>query len=545
MEALRRTFQQFLDLFKSMSASQRGTLIVVPVMIVGAFGFLMFSDQSSSYTPVSWGKVFTLAERMSAEQAFIEAGLTDFHAKGQRIMVPKGEIDRYNAILASEGVLPADWTQEWERQFDEASPFASKAEHEERRRLARARIIRHMIVACPDYEDAIVSVARAEQRSYWRGDKPAVTATVSVRPRRGRQLTMRQVQSIRAIVAGGVPDLSPSNVIVQDQLTGISYTADDENDPFNSQLLQRIREFEQSYRSKIAGALSYIPNVEVAVNVDVENLKSLVESTRRYDEKTSAALRTVTRERRDTSSEARPQSEPGQVPNAPRQLTSSAGPVRQQESTEDTSETVTAPGYTTLVRESIAAFPKAVQVSVLIPEDYYRLVAEKRGLVEGATDQERAAYRKKVFEDPDSIQKRTEQAVQAAVINLIPPDSPPEAVNVTTFVPVEEDVPEIPVPVTETVTRLVTQWGGAAGLTLFALWTLWMLNRSLTKVPIEPNPAAPRPEMARFPKNEEEGEEDEDEGEQPLSKRDLLQNTVRDNPEVAATVLSKWIKAAK
>jgi hypothetical protein len=41
MDALKNSYQQFLNLFGSMSGSQRATLLVVPLMVVAAFGFLM------------------------------------------------------------------------------------------------------------------------------------------------------------------------------------------------------------------------------------------------------------------------------------------------------------------------------------------------------------------------------------------------------------------------------------------------------------------------------------------------------------------------
>ncbi|MBT4865909.1 MAG: hypothetical protein HON53_12455, partial [Planctomycetaceae bacterium] len=53
MDALKKSYEQFLKLFGTMSGSQRATLLVVPLMVVAAFGFLMFQDNSSTYVALS------------------------------------------------------------------------------------------------------------------------------------------------------------------------------------------------------------------------------------------------------------------------------------------------------------------------------------------------------------------------------------------------------------------------------------------------------------------------------------------------------------
>jgi flagellar M-ring protein FliF len=97
--------------------------------------------------------------------------------------------------------------------------------------------------------------------------------------------------------------------------------------------------------------------------------------------------------------------------------------------------------------------------------------------------------------------------------------------------------------------EILTHWGGPAALAIFALWALWMLNRSLKSLPQEPAPAlsgasagagsaasaalavaaAPAPE----PENKE------------PTRRDKLQTLVRDNPEMAASVLTRWLATTK
>src|SRR5690349_17237863 len=99
MDPVKRTWQQFADLFGALPPSQRLTLVAVPAVLMAAFGVLIWQGKSSSEVPLSWGKVFSVDELRTAEQTLIEAGLSEFRTEGQRIFVPAAEAEKYNAAL--------------------------------------------------------------------------------------------------------------------------------------------------------------------------------------------------------------------------------------------------------------------------------------------------------------------------------------------------------------------------------------------------------------------------------------------------------------
>src|SRR5262245_11336539 len=114
METLRRTFQQFLDLFKGMSPSQRGTLVIVPVLVLGALGLLMYTNGNRSEEFLLAGK--SADELARAQDAFRKAGLTNFRmTSGQGIAVPKKDVDRYTASLVVNNTLPTDFSADLDR----------------------------------------------------------------------------------------------------------------------------------------------------------------------------------------------------------------------------------------------------------------------------------------------------------------------------------------------------------------------------------------------------------------------------------------------
>ena len=542
MESLNRTFSQFRDLFVKMSPSQRITLVLLPAMILGAFWLLMFRNNSSSYDALSWGKSFTFEEMINAERALIGAGLSDFHREGARIMVPAGEVDRYNAALLEGGGFPSDWASEMEKQFDKDSIFTSDRQSRERTKIAKAKALRRLIRGIPAIDDAEVIWTPLPGKSLRR--RSSVKATVFVRPRRGHELSPTLVRALRWVVAHSVvAEMKPSDVVVFDQIKQVAYTPDQEGDPFSGRLLARINEFTDMYRSKIDEALSYIPYVLVTVNVELDKLKSSAERIHKYDKKNSVITLESEETKTQSSNQRSSRGKVGVVPNTGLALQSQAGPAKQQQLEERDLETVRVPSYTIQDKTYNAAMPQAVQVSVSIPEEYYRKAAVKEqqrlGKTEGETDAEKEAFRKTIEDSIPVIRQQVNDKVTATVAKATGVKAPDDSIAVDSYERVEPDVEEPNLSITETLSDAVSQWGGVAGLVVFSLWALWMLNKSMPKLPDEVSSESP----AALPAIAEEEPEAEEKSVPETTKRDELQVVVRDNPEMAAAVLGRWIQS--
>jgi flagellar M-ring protein FliF len=534
MDALTRTWQQLAELFRGMSPSQRLTLVAVPIVLLAAFGVLAWQKNASSYVPLSWGKVFTIDQLRSAEQTLIEAGLTEFRTEGQRILVPASDVERYNAALLVDGNLPSDSMSEFEKQFEKSSVFTSREQLQTLKEIALRNVLRDVLRAVPDIEDASVTWARSEARR-WPDRGGRVTATVSLRSRRGRPLEPRTVRSIRAAVASMIPDLSPDDVTVFDQSTATAYTGDRDGDPFDDKLVRWIEDHTEQYRRRISTALAYIPDVIVSVQVDVENLKSQIVREQLVDAKKVVPVESEERRRSTTTTERATAAEPGAASNVPRQLQMAAAPTRSSSDTDDQNSSKVVPSFTVTEKEFLTAMPKAVHVSVSIPERYFRDVALARGLQEGASDAEKAAFRQQV----EAIRKEEEEKVRNHAMTLIPAGSPEDAVNVTSVTRLEPKVVVTAVPWSEGLYQLARQWGGTAALALLGMWGLWTLGRSL------PRAAPGFSEVSGPSLAVSVAAEADSPVTPPPTKRDVLQGFVRDNPEATAAVIGKWIQAAK
>ncbi|HAW28694.1 MAG TPA: hypothetical protein DCY03_11335, partial [Planctomycetaceae bacterium] len=172
--------------------------------------------------------------------------------------------------------------------------------------------------------------------------------------------------------------------------------------------------------------------------------------------------------------------------------------------------------------------------SVSIPEDYYSAVALKRGIKKGEAEADIAAFKQATA----AIQTEVETSIQKHVQKLIPSQSATDAVSVASYVRVDAEVPEIALPLTESVGEFVSQWGSTLGLGLFAIWALWMLNKSMPQMEEVNSEEIDLP--LKRPVDSTPDEESVKPKKEP-TQRDEVQLLVRDNPEVAAMVLSKWI----
>jgi flagellar biosynthesis/type III secretory pathway M-ring protein FliF/YscJ len=172
---------------------------------------------------------------------------------------------------------------------------------------------------------------------------------------------------------------------------------------------------------------------------------------------------------------------------------------------------------------------------VSIPKDYYRDVLLKQGVDES----DKAAFQAKMLQ----IQTEKEKEIRSRVAPLImvAGGTAAEAINVGSYDRLETIEPAAQVSLTAQISEALTQWGGPAGLTLFALWALLMLNRSVqrtnraTAATVAKSPAGKGAADSAVPESED------DELLREPTKRDRLQTLVKDNPEMAATVISRWL----
>lgn len=440
MDVLPRMTRQLVELFRAMSSVQRMTFVALAAALSLGFGWLLWINRGSDLQPVSYGKLFTSEEIVSAEQALVSAGLTGFRRDGQQLLVPVLELDRYNAALLESDALPTDLGAQMLKQFETLGPFSTDRQRQQMKEALLLQELRRMIRAVPDIHDARVVIAASERRQGW-NLKPRTTANVMVKPRAGCEISTTLVSSLRHVVANMVPDLKPSDVTIFDVSRGRAYSGDQDDESFDNRVVQQTRALTTQYEQQIYRALAHIPSVTVTAHVDLDALKSAVvhsETVRTRDDPVRIANR------------------PSETDTVDPHQTGFRG---SNDLPHETTREITD-------KQIVAAAPKAVQVSISIPRDYLRDIAARL-----AAKGEKTADRL----NPEVLEEEVISKVEQIVSRLIPADSPENAISVTCVDRVDSDnTQNAQTAIAEPAAMNFAQWQIVTGIIVCLIALVWV-----------------------------------------------------------------------
>jgi len=536
METWRRTLSQFRDLFNTMAPSQRMTLVVVPLLVLAGLGLVMYFGVGPAQEALLMGNAFSVEELKNAEAALKKAGLTQYKVEGQKIFAPRADAARYNAALIA-GDAADSFGREYSKALDRNPLTGTSESNRQAWDYARSMELTNMIKRIPYVQDARIMWEKSKPAGF--GRNPKTTAVLGVMPRAAHELSSEQAQTLRQTVAACF-SMAPTDVIVLDMKAGRAARLPGKEDEYNSGYIDAIRNYTAHYELNIARALQDIPNVQVAVNVQIDSVASSTEKERKYDTK-SFPYKTLEDEQKEETNESAPQNEPGVTANQPRNSRAPAVVKQSRSNEKKVTKTDSVPTSTKeTVSEKVGYPPKSVQATVQIPKDYYRDVLVKQGVEES----DKAAFQVKM----QIVQTEKEKEVKERVARLIivpAGEIAADAVTVSSFEPVDKIEPPAAVSLAAQVSEAVTQWGGPAGLAVFALWALIMLNRSMQRTSRAQAATASKTAAGKGAAASAAPVEENDEASREPSKRDRLQTLVKDNPEMAATVLSRWLTPPK
>ncbi|HTI52247.1 MAG TPA: FliG C-terminal domain-containing protein [Planctomycetaceae bacterium] len=217
MDAWRRTLSQFRDLVNGLAPRQRMTLAAAPLLVLAVLGLVMSSGAALREDAVLAGKTFSAEEIRNAREAFRQAGLTESRVEGTRIFAPQSAIGRYNAVLSAKAADTGASADNLERAVGANSLFMGSGQRQELIDLARNREVAEMIRKLPQIEEAQI-VGHRSRRAGFSGETK-MTATLSVTPRQGIELTNELYRSLQRIV-GGAMSMADSDVTILNTRTG-------------------------------------------------------------------------------------------------------------------------------------------------------------------------------------------------------------------------------------------------------------------------------------------------------------------------------------
>ncbi|MEE3284504.1 MAG: FliG C-terminal domain-containing protein [Planctomycetota bacterium] len=147
------------------------------------------------------------------------AGLENYRFQGNRLQVRASQVEQTLATLQRSTSPEDKWTARWEDQVGQLGAFPTAAQYEQAREIALKKDIRQLLTAVPEIADVQVLLARSRARRSFGSQAHRVTATIGLQLRPGVQLTDDQIETLRQVVAGGVPDLVADDVVIFNQST--------------------------------------------------------------------------------------------------------------------------------------------------------------------------------------------------------------------------------------------------------------------------------------------------------------------------------------
>lgn len=556
MDFLNDTIAQVRDLFLSMTGGARIVSVLLLAVVVCSLGFLFQQGTVGPDTYLFGGEFLPASDLNKIEVALGTRGLSGYTREGNRIRIPAGEKADYLAAVADSNALPRTFHGILDSALDKGGMWESKEATRQRLRIAKANTLSEIIRAMPWVDDA--SVIYDEQLAMGLNRKKQVVASVSVSPLAGESLTHERKKKLQNAVAFAVLGLKPESVMItslgdDSALGGGSMSPE----VFESKYLRARARFNRSQRDKIYQHLSYIPNIRVEVNAELENVAEELLSSVKPDDKPQMVSESTTEDK-----VSRTQSALGGRPG-----TDAQGPYRDQglaadntnkdEEKSKTSATRSFVGHATQQIRKDGYVPKAVWATVAVPRTYLaELWHQQNPSVAGQTPSTPSSGDLRLLEEgvSSSIKKLVHpllpghivgedsyKYITVAFVDLIEPDAIPETSFANTAV-----------------AWTGRNWGNVS-MAMLAAFSLLVLRSMANSAPNRTSPNSTElslslgdadPSSSTGGGTESSDQEDAEETGPRLklnkskSLKDDLAEIVREDPDAAATILRNWIENA-
>ena len=285
----------FLKGATGMPAVRQATLLIALAASVAIGVFVVVWMQEPDYRPLgSPGSPDETAEIVNVlASRFVE------HKVDQRtgmVLVAADKIYTARMALAEEDVVLGGMQKGYDLlDSDPGFGVSQFREQDIHRRSVEGELARS-IMQINAVQHARVILATPKSSTFLR-DRRRPSASVHVSLRRGRALSADKVRAIMNLVAGGVPELDPADVVVVDQQgTLLSRGADDESLMRSERDLALVRTIESQLYDKVVNILSpWVGGDRFTAEVNAELDFTRAESTREVYDPELTALRSEQR----------------------------------------------------------------------------------------------------------------------------------------------------------------------------------------------------------------------------------------------------------
>lgn len=280
MQALQNTIQQVRQQLKNLSPTAKmliGSLMVIVTMTL--FLVAQYSSRSS-LEPLGLSINLSPEARARAVSHIQNRGIS-YQESGGEILVPAERRYDILAQLTEGDVITPDQIN-FDSLIEQDSPFLSKSQNDRRWLVATMNVLSRTISNMGGIQSATVVIDEPRNTSGIGSAYKPSSASVTVVPR-GESLSQSKVDAIAAMVAGAHASLKTEQVVVIDANIGRMHRARGDDDFNATTNLELKQSQERLVNDKLRDALSYIPNVNVAVHATVDT-REVIENKRVFDE---------------------------------------------------------------------------------------------------------------------------------------------------------------------------------------------------------------------------------------------------------------------
>lgn len=268
MDAIKRMLADIREQLGRLNTSQRLAIGLCAVVVAGSLLWLVQFSTSPELVAVL-AQDMTLQEVDDAITALKNEGVSA-RQRGNRVYVRPQERTNALMILSRAELLPKDTSVGFAELMTDSDPFRPSEESEWRRRVALGNELARVIATAPDVKMARVIIQDKSRRRIGAMSNIRPTASVYLTMNSGQPLTQDAVEALCRFVAGAVPGLEPTDVVVVDALTMQPRRIPNPEEALGLGQLDERKKNEQHLTGKLLEALQSIPGVLVTVSCQLD-----------------------------------------------------------------------------------------------------------------------------------------------------------------------------------------------------------------------------------------------------------------------------------
>ena len=545
MDFLRKMIANTRAHLAGLGTSQKLAIGLCVVVMAGALFWMFQWSGEAEWVPVLPGQLWSEEELESVKKVLVE---DEYRVTGRQILVPAHKRRAIRSRLGQAGALPSDTRIGFESLMKESSPWKSQTQQSREWGVAYGNQLAMDLEGWKNVRSAQVILQMPKRRGL--GSKAVrPSASVSVGLKAGAAMDRGFVLAIAGFVSGAT-GMASKNVHIVDTDTHKSHRVHGPGTPLGDDLLELRRQKEQYFQEKIERHLG-IPGVRVTTYAELET------DRRRETERTPTEGKSVeSKETKEETVENRKPSatDPGVQPNTGVAL-SASGQVEEMENTSRTTEFTSALGEKTTTTEFTLGALRKLTASINVPRSHLAGIFERQQENQGKTpadkDIDQAAA--KVFE---RIRKQVLNAIGAKDEELVAVDWYNDQM---TLVAGGEEV--VGAAEADTMVGMLRAYGRQAGLSLLAVASLVMMLMLVRRGPASALGARDRhPAMSQSDEGlgllgtgietigeaapsetAMEGHEVDESTLQTEQRVEQVASLVREDPEMAANLIRKWM----